>query len=83
MTAPFLIYFVVMSREASNSGEVRFGDVAILKLFSVLHRKNSYKFSVYLLDLRFLEHMPQVTGEKKGLQSRFVKPINPSFRNRD
>jgi hypothetical protein len=41
----------------------RFGDVAVLKLFSVLHRKISYKFSVYLLDLRFLVHMPQVISK--------------------
>jgi hypothetical protein len=29
----------------------------------VLHRKNSWKFSVYLLDLRFLVHMPQVISK--------------------
>jgi hypothetical protein len=38
-------------------------DVTVLKLFSVLHRKNSYKFSVYLLDLRLLVHMPQVISK--------------------
>jgi hypothetical protein len=30
---------------------------------TVLHRKNSYKFSVYFLDLRFLVHMPQVISK--------------------
>jgi hypothetical protein len=63
MTAPYLVYFIVVPREASNLSEVRFGDVNVLKLFSVLHRKNSYKFSVYLLDLRFLVHMPQVISK--------------------
>jgi hypothetical protein len=28
-------------RETSNLSEVRFGDVAVLKQISVLHRKNS------------------------------------------
>jgi hypothetical protein len=60
MTSPYHFYFVVVPREASNLSEVRFGDIAVLKQFSVLHRKNSQKFSVYLLDLRFLVHMPQV-----------------------
>jgi hypothetical protein len=32
------------AREASNLSEVRFGDVAVLKQFSVLHRINSSKF---------------------------------------
>jgi hypothetical protein len=71
MTAPYLVYFVFVLREASNLSEVRFGDVAVLKLFSVLHRKNSYKFSVYLLDLRFLVHMPQVIS-KLSLVEHFL-----------
>jgi hypothetical protein len=50
-------------REASNLSEVRFGDVAVLKLFLVLHCKNSWKFFVYLLDLRFLMCMPQVISK--------------------
>jgi hypothetical protein len=41
MTSPYHFYFVVGPREASNLSEVRFGDVAILKQFSVLRRKNS------------------------------------------
>jgi hypothetical protein len=41
MTAPYHFYFVVVPREASNLSEVRFGDVAVLKQISVLHRKNS------------------------------------------
>jgi hypothetical protein len=59
MTSCYPFYFIFVPREASNLSEVRFGDVAFLKQFSVLHRKNSWKFSVYLLDLRFLVHMPQ------------------------
>jgi hypothetical protein len=31
--------------------------------FLVLHYKNSWKLSVYLLDLRFLVHMPQVISK--------------------
>jgi hypothetical protein len=71
MTAPYLVYFVFVPREASNLSEVRFGDVAVLKLFLVLHRKNSYKFFVYLLDLRFLVHMPQVIS-KLSLVEHFL-----------
>jgi hypothetical protein len=63
MTAPYPFYFVFVPREASNLSEVRFGDVAVLKLFLVLHRKHLYKFSVYLLDLRFLVHMPQLISK--------------------
>jgi hypothetical protein len=44
----------------SNLSEVRFGEVAVLKQILVLHHKNSWKFSGYLFDLRFLVHMPQV-----------------------
>jgi hypothetical protein len=40
MTAPYHFYFVVVPREASNLSEVRFGDIAVLKQISVLHRKN-------------------------------------------
>jgi hypothetical protein len=41
ITAPYSFYFVVVPREASNLSEVRFGDVAVLKQFLVLHRKKS------------------------------------------
>jgi hypothetical protein len=41
ITAPYPFYFVFVPREASNLSEVRFGDVAVLKQISVLHRKNS------------------------------------------
>jgi hypothetical protein len=51
--------------------EVRFGDVAVLKQFLVLHHKNSWKFYVYLLDLRFLVHMPQVIS-KLSLVEHFL-----------
>jgi hypothetical protein len=60
ITAPYPLYFVVVPRETSNLIEVRFGDVAVLKQISVLHRKNSWKLSEYLFDLRFLVHMPHV-----------------------
>jgi hypothetical protein len=40
MTYPYHFYFVVVPREASNLSEVKFGDVAVLKQISVLHRKN-------------------------------------------
>jgi hypothetical protein len=63
MTPPYHFYFVVVPREASNLSEVRFGDVVVLKQISVLHRKNLWKFSVYLLDLQFLVHMPQVISK--------------------
>jgi hypothetical protein len=63
ITAPYPFYFVVVPRETSNLSEVRFGDVAVLKQISVLHHKNSWKFSEYLFDLRFLLHMPQVISK--------------------
>jgi hypothetical protein len=63
MISPYHFYFVFVPREASNLSEVRFGDVAVLKQFSVLHRKNSWKFSIYILDLLFLVHMPQVISK--------------------
>jgi hypothetical protein len=71
MTSPYPFYFVFVPREASNLSEVRFGDVAVLKQFSVLHRKNLWKFSVNLLDLRFLVHMPQVIS-KLSLVEHFL-----------
>jgi hypothetical protein len=40
MTSSYYFYFVVVPREASNLSEVRFGEVAVLKQVSVLHRKN-------------------------------------------
>jgi hypothetical protein len=58
MTSPYHFYFVVVPRRTSNLREVRFGEVAILKQISMLDRKNSWKFSEYLFDLKFLEHMP-------------------------
>jgi hypothetical protein len=63
ITAPYPFYFIVVPREASNLSEVRFGDIAVLKQFSVLHRKNSRTFSEYLFDLRFFVHMPQVISK--------------------
>jgi hypothetical protein len=60
MTFSYHFYFVVVPRRTSNLTEVRFGEVAVLKQISVLHRKNSCKFSEYLFDQKFLVHMPQV-----------------------
>jgi hypothetical protein len=50
-------------RETSNVREVRFGDVVILKQILVLHRKNSWKLSEYLFDLRSPVHVPQVISK--------------------
>jgi hypothetical protein len=63
MTSPYPFYFVVVPRETSNLSEVRFGDVAVLKQILVLYRKNSWKFSEYLFDLRFLVRMAQVISK--------------------
>jgi hypothetical protein len=63
MTAPYHFYFVVVPRRTSNLREVRFGEVAVVKQISALHRKNSWKFLEYLFDLKFLEHMPQVISK--------------------
>jgi hypothetical protein len=43
--------------------EVKFGEVAVVKQILVLHPKNSWKFSEYLFDLRFLVHVPQVISK--------------------
>jgi hypothetical protein len=40
MTSPYH-FFVVVPRRTSNLREVRFGEVAILKQISALHRKKS------------------------------------------
>jgi hypothetical protein len=63
MTAPYPFYFIVVPRRTSNLREVRFGEVAVLKQISVLYRKNSWKFSGYLFDLRFLVYMTQVISK--------------------
>jgi hypothetical protein len=41
ITSPYHFYFVVVPSEASDLSEERFGDVAVLKQISVLHRKKS------------------------------------------
>jgi hypothetical protein len=71
MTSPYHFYFVVVPREASNLSEVRFGDVAVLKEIFVLYCKHSWKFSVNLLDLRFLVLIPQVIS-KLSLVEHFL-----------
>jgi hypothetical protein len=48
MTSPYHFYFVVVPTRTSNLREVRFGEVAVPKQISVLHRKNLWKFSEYL-----------------------------------
>jgi hypothetical protein len=58
--SPYHFYFVFVPRRTSNLREVRFGEVAVLKQISALHRNNSRKFSEYLFDMKFLEHMTQV-----------------------
>jgi hypothetical protein len=63
ITSSYPFYFVFVPWEASNLSEVRFGDVAVLKQFLVLHRKYSWKFSEYILDLWFLVHMTQVISK--------------------
>jgi hypothetical protein len=63
MTTPYHFYFIVVPRRTSNSREVRFGEVAVLKQISVLHHKNLWKFSEYLFDLKFLVHMNQVISK--------------------
>jgi hypothetical protein len=60
MTSPYHFYFVFVPRRTSNLREVRFGEVIVLKQISALHHKNLWKFSEYLFDLKFLEHIPQV-----------------------
>jgi hypothetical protein len=60
MTSSYHFYFVVVPRRTSNLREVRFGEVVVLKQISALHRKNSWKFSEYLFDLRFFVPIPQV-----------------------
>jgi hypothetical protein len=50
-------------RKTSNLREVRFGEVVVLKQIFMLYCKNSSKFSKYVFDLRFLEHMPQVISK--------------------
>jgi hypothetical protein len=82
MTSPYLFYFVVVPREASNLSEVRFGDVAVLKQISVQHRTNSWKFSVYLLDLRFLVHMPQVISKLSLVEHFFIWATENPLKNR-
>jgi hypothetical protein len=63
MTSPYHFYFFVVPRITSNLREVRFGEVPVLKQISALHRKNLWKFSEYLFDMKFLEHMPQVISK--------------------
>jgi hypothetical protein len=82
MTSPYPFYFTVVTREVCNLSEVRFGDVAVLKQFSVLHRKNSRKFSVYLLDLRFLVQMPQVISKLSLAEYFLIWATENPFKNR-
>jgi hypothetical protein len=40
MTSPYHFYLVVVPRRTSNLREERFGEVAVLKQISALHRKH-------------------------------------------
>jgi hypothetical protein len=60
VTSPYHFYLVFVPTRTSNWRKVRFGEVVVLKQIAALHRKNSWKFSVYLLDLGFLVHKTQV-----------------------
>jgi hypothetical protein len=71
MTSPYHFYFIVVPREASNSSEVRFGDVAVLKQIFILYCKNSWKLSEYLLDLQLLMLIPPVIS-KLSLVEHFL-----------
>jgi hypothetical protein len=82
MTAPYPFYFVVVPRRTSNLREVRFGEVAVLKQISVLHRKNSWNFSEYLLDLWFLVHMPQVISKLSLVLHFFIWATEGPWKNR-
>jgi hypothetical protein len=63
MTSHYHFYFVFVPRRTSNWRKVRFGEVAVVKQISMLHRKNSWKFTECLFDLRFLVHMPQIIAK--------------------
>jgi hypothetical protein len=63
MTSPYHFYFIFVPRRTSNWRKVRFGEVAVLKQISALYRKNLWKFSERLFDLRFLVHVPQVIAK--------------------
>jgi hypothetical protein len=82
ITTPYPFYFVVVPRETSNLSEVRFGDVAVLKKISVLHRKNLWKFSEYLFDLRFLVNMPQVISKLSLVLHFFIWATKDPWKNR-
>jgi hypothetical protein len=60
---PLYLWDNIVPRRTSNLREVRFGEVVVLKQISALHRKNLWKCSEYLFDLKFLEHMPQVISK--------------------
>ena len=65
MTSPYHFYFVFVPRVASNRKEVRFGEVAVLKLILCCHQKKSYARPERRIDLQIFEHMPQ--GEKNDV----------------
>jgi hypothetical protein len=62
--------------------KVRFGDVAVLKQISVLHRKNSWKFSEYFFDLRFLVQMAQVISKLSLVIHFFIWATENPRKNR-
>jgi hypothetical protein len=62
--------------------EVRSGDVAVLKQILMLHRKNAWKFSEYLFDLRFLVHMPPVIYKLSLLLHFLISATENPLKNR-
>jgi hypothetical protein len=72
MTAPYPYYFVFVPREASNLSEVKIWGCCCPETVFGAHRKNSYKFSAYLLDLQFLVHMPQIISKLSLAEHFFI-----------
>jgi hypothetical protein len=58
------------------------GDVAVLKLFLVLHHKNSWKFYLYLFDLQFLVYMPQVISKLSLVEQFLIWATEDPLKNR-
>jgi hypothetical protein len=59
-TSPYPFYFIFVPRVASNGDEVRFGEVAVLKLILCCHQKKSCSQPERRIELQFFVRMPQV-----------------------
>jgi hypothetical protein len=81
-SSSYHFYFIVVPKRTSNLREVRFGEVAVVKQISALHRKNSWKFSEYLFDLKFLDHMPQVISKLSLVLHFFIWATEVPWKNR-